>query len=169
MISRDGSNTVRYSSITAQHNGRATDPAYATADNVTRINPLYTGFLGATFAADSGSLVLGTLYEEFGLHPHFEIALDDAGLYLTSVQVFDADIFGDDLLLFSAHDGLSDDIYAVDSHTVGELWDLVGIYGGFDDAIEMRNIWTVVPTTLPALRGGMAAAARRRRSRGSGA
>lgn len=158
MLSRDGSGVVRYSSITTPHNGRkVTNSAFGTADTITRIHPSYTGFLGATFIADSGYLMMGTLYENFGYHPNFQEALDDAGIFLTSAQVFDAGNSADDLLLFSAHDGQSEDLYAIDSHTVGDLWAQVGIYGGYNDSTELRNIWYPVVATLPGVRGYMAA------------
>lgn len=159
MLTRDGSGTTRYSMVTQPHNGRAvTNAAYATAGNISRINPLYTGFLGATFSVDSGYLMIGTLYEDFGYHLEFQDAIDEEGLSLTAVHIFDAGASADDLLLFSAHDGISEDLYVVNSHTVGELWDQVGIYGAYSDSTELRNIWYPVAATLPAVRGYMAAA-----------
>lgn len=159
ILTRDGSGVVRYSAITQPHNGRAvTNESYATAGNVSRINPLYTGFLGATFSADSGYLMMGTLYEDFGYHPDFQDAIDEEGISLTAVHVFEAGASAEDLLLFSAHDGLSEDLYVVTSHTVADLWGIVGIYGGYDDSAELRNLWLPVAATLPANRGAMAAA-----------
>lgn len=158
MLTRDGSGTTRYSMVTQAHNGRAvTNAAYATAGNISRINPLYTEFLGATFSVDSGYLMIGTLYEDFGYHLEFQDAIDEEGLSLTAVHVFDAGASADDLLLFSAHDGISEDLYVVNSHTVGELWDQVGIYGAYNDSTELRNLWYPVAATLPAARGHMAA------------
>lgn len=158
MLTRDGTNVVRYSSITAVHNGRqTTNAAFITAGTVARINPLYTGFNGAIFSADSGYLTMGTLYTDFGFHADFQDALDEEGILLTTVQIFDAGSSADDLLLFSAHDGISEDLYAVNSHTVGELWALAEIYGDYSDSSELRNQWTVLPVTLPATRTGMAA------------
>ena len=159
MLTRDGTGVTRYSAITQPHNGRAVaNAAYDGADTITRLSPLNTLMNGATFTAEGGTLKIGNLYADFGIHEAFDDALNEAGLYLMTVQQFDAGGF-EDLLLFSAHDGGSEDLYVVDSHTVGGLWALEGVYGFFDDSAELRNMWQVLPATLPALRGGMAAAA----------
>lgn len=158
ILTRDGSGKTRYSLITAAHNGRAVpNSAFDDAESVTYLDSSQTFFNAGVFVVDAGSLMFGTLYENFGPHESMQDALDEEDVSMTAASVYSPGPFSNDVLIFSGNDGTSDDLYAVTSHSAGALWALEDVYGDFSDRADVRNLWLPVPASLPATRTGMAA------------
>ncbi|HNI74517.1 MAG TPA: kelch repeat-containing protein [Accumulibacter sp.] len=161
MISRDGSMVVRYSKISAAHNGRSPDNFLLTnAENISIIPSSVTGFNTSMLIADAGGVWFSTL--QYPLSPAFGVnnALFEADLLLSNANVSATTAGFADFLLFSADDGVSDDMYVVTSHSVADLWlQETFAFGDFSDSAAVRNVWTTLSATMPVSIGGMAAAA----------
>ncbi|HNA79281.1 MAG TPA: hypothetical protein PKY99_07515, partial [Turneriella sp.] len=78
----------------------------------------YTAF---TFAA-SKDMFIGPLAS-------LDLSLATSSLYLKTINSFFTSSASNDLVLFTANDGFSDDMYVVTSHTAGELWNTTGFFG----------------------------------------
>ncbi|MFZ5628500.1 MAG: Kelch repeat-containing protein [Spirochaetota bacterium] len=160
MISRDGSLVVRYSKVDSAHNGRSPDNfLLSSAENVSTIPSSVTGFNTALLIADAGGVWFSTL--QFPLAPAFgvNIALLEADLLLSNANVSATTAGFADFLLFSADDGVSDDMYVVTSHSVADLWfQDTFLFGDFSDSASPRNVWTTLSATVPSAKGHMAAA-----------
>lgn len=59
----------------------------------------------------------------------FDISLAESRLSLVSINSFFAASAAADLVLFTANDGESDDLYVVTSHTARQLWNTTGFFG----------------------------------------
>jgi hypothetical protein len=82
----------------------------------------YIAIKGGSSLATTGSFPIGPIFQ-------FDLSVSASGLQLTSIGAFYSNNASGDLVLFSANDGQSDDMYIVTSHTAGQLWGLVGFFG----------------------------------------
>jgi hypothetical protein len=84
-------------------------------------NAYFASYTAFTFAAGK-DMFIGPLAS-------LDISLATSGLYLKTINSFFASSASNDLVLFTANDGFSDDMYVVTSHTAGELWNTTGFFG----------------------------------------
>lgn len=66
----------------------------------------------------------------FGPIINFDLALLSSGLSITHINTLYGDTAENDIILFSARDEVSADLYVVTSHTSKALWDEVASFGG---------------------------------------
>lgn len=66
----------------------------------------------------------------FGPIINFDLALLSSGLSITHINTLYGDTAENDIILFSARDEVSNDLYVVTSHTSKALWDEVASFGG---------------------------------------
>lgn len=85
-------------------------------------NDAFMGVYAASPFATTGTAYYGPMFD-------FQASLIDSGLTIGEVTTFyDSNPYAD-MVLFSAHDGTSWDIYVVTSHTSGMLWQLAAPFG----------------------------------------
>ncbi len=94
------------------------------ADAASQPATLASGYVDGLYIAAFGQLYTGTLDEDFGEHTDFNAALDESGLYLTTVSVMRTSYGFSDLVVFSAGETQAgpQDLYFVKSHDSNELW-----------------------------------------------
>ncbi|AFM11339.1 Kelch repeat-containing protein [Turneriella parva] len=161
MISRDGTMTVRYSKVDSAHNGGTLNNFLLNfAENVSRVPSSVTGYNTSMIFADPSGIWFSTL--DFPVAPSLSvnISLLSEGLFLSNANVSVTNAATNDFLLFSADDFISDDLYVVTSHSIGDLWlqDTFMPPGDLSDSKAFRNNWRILSATLPASLGQMAAA-----------
>lgn len=89
----------------------------------TGFNDSYIGtFFGTSFAATQD------IY--FGPIIDLDISVASSGLFMGGLTTFYGDSAAEDLVLFTANDGFSDDMYVITSHTAADLWNIAGFFGG---------------------------------------
>jgi len=93
-------------------------------DTANATDAFMTTWYGGSLAL-AGGQVIGPIL-------NFDLSVGFSGLLLTSFGSFYADNAQSDLVLFSANNGISDDMYVVTSHTAADLWSLAGFFGGGD-------------------------------------
>jgi|GEM_PF-6409917 len=110
------------------------------ATSATQVRQDNSGYQDAVMAVSYGSTMATTGDFPFGPIFDFDLSLLDAGLFITHINtLYGASAF-EDVVIFSANDGISDDLYVVTSHTSGMLWQIAAGFG-FD---------TVIPPAPPA-------------------
>lgn len=160
MISRDGTMTVRYSKVDSAHNGGTLNNFLLNfAENVSRVPSSVTGYNTSMIFADPTGIWFSTL--DFPVAPSLSVnvSLLSEGLFLSNANVSVTNAAMNDFLLFSADDFISDDLYVVTSHSIGDLWlqDTFMPPGDLSDSKAFRNNWQTLAATLPQTRVGMAA------------
>ncbi|MFO1471528.1 MAG: LamG domain-containing protein [Turneriella sp.] len=99
------------------------------SESITQVRQQNTGFDDSYMAVYYGGTFAGTKDMPFGSIFDFDISLLESGLFISHMTTFYGNDASEDLVLFSAFDGISDDIYVVTSHTSGMLWSLVAFMG----------------------------------------
>jgi N-acetylneuraminic acid mutarotase len=161
MISRDGSMTVRYSKVDSAHNGGTLNNFLLSfAENVSRVPSSVTGYNTSMIFADPSGIWFSSL--DFPVAPALSVnvSLLAEGLFLSNANVSVTNAASNDFLLFSADDFISDDLYVVTSHSIGDLWlqDTFMPPGDLSDSKAFRNNWQTLAATLPASIGQIASA-----------
>ena len=85
---------------------------------VTGFDGFFTTPIAATKAFPFGSII------------NFDLALLSSGLTITHISTLYGDPAENDIVLFSARDEVSADLYVVTSHTSKALWDEIASFGG---------------------------------------
>jgi hypothetical protein len=99
------------------------------ATSATQVRQDNTGYQDSVMGVSYGSSLATTADFPFGPIFMLDDALLEAGLYLTQLNtVYGANSY-EDLVIFAANDGLSDDIYVITSHTSSDLWFEVAGFG----------------------------------------
>lgn len=111
---------------------------YATSATQVRFDN--TGYNDSMMGTYYGSTVATTGSFPFGPIIDFDFSLLEAGLFITHINTLYGASAAEDVVIFSANDGISDDMYVVTSHTSGMLWQTVAGFG-FD---------TFIPPAPPA-------------------
>jgi hypothetical protein len=112
--------------------GGVTDIPYgfwlANANSAMQVRQEVSGFDDAYIATMDGWSLATTGASPLGPILPFDLSVLGSGLQLTSIGAFYSNNPLGDLVLFSANDGQSDDMYIVTSHTAGELWGLTTVF-----------------------------------------
>jgi hypothetical protein len=83
-------------------------------------NGYFGSYFGASFAA-TDTQPIGPLIT-------LDIGLGESGLTIWTLNTFFQDNAVNDIVLFTAFDGTSEDMYVLTSHTAGDLWDTTGFF-----------------------------------------
>ena len=126
LIVLDGSNNA-FEIGTAS--GATALPGLNNASSAVGVREANSGFSDAYFVVGQFGTTAGTKDAMVGPLVTLEVALASSGLQLTTINSFFNSSAEGDLVLFSANDGLSDDMYVVTSHTVEQLWNTTGFFG----------------------------------------
>lgn len=121
------------------------------ADAASQPATLASGYVNGLYIAAFGRLYTGTVDEDFGEHTDFNAALDQSGLYLSTVSVMRTSYGFSDLIVFSAGEtqGGAQDLYFVNSHDSNELW-LLTFNVGFSPYFNPAPYRVFVTTTTSA-------------------
>jgi hypothetical protein len=98
------------------------------ANSAMQVRQEVSGFDDAYIATIYGWSLATTGASPLGPILPFDLSVLGSGLQLTSIGAFYSNNPLGDLVLFSANDGQSDDMYIVTSHTAGELWGLTTVF-----------------------------------------
>ena len=135
LFSTDGSGTAYVfspsSSVAANPYGYGMD--YATS--ATQVRQENSGLQDSILGVYYGSSFTAAGQDYFGGILDLDLSLAASGLYLNQLSTFYTDTPATDTVLFSAWDGLSDDIYVITSHTSYDLWYSVPFFG-FDQFLQ---------------------------------
>ncbi len=112
-------------SIAADPYGYGMD--YATS--VTQVRQENSGLQDSILGVSYGLSYTAAGNDWFGPIADLESAMLLNGMYLNSLSTFYVDDPSGDIVLFSAWDGISDDIYVITSHTSYDLWYTVPFFG----------------------------------------
>jgi len=126
LIVLDGSNNA-FEIGTAS--GATALPGLNNASSAVGVREANSGYSDAYFVVGQFGTTASRKDSIFGPLVDMDIALASSGLEITSINSFFNSSAAGDLVLFSANDGLSDDMYVVTSHTAEQLWNTTGFFG----------------------------------------
>jgi len=107
-------------------------PGLNNASSAVGVREANSGYTDAYFVVGQFGTTASTKDAMVGPLATLELALASSGLQLTTINSFFSSSAEGDLVLFSANDGLSDDMYVVTSHTAEQLWNTTGFFGPGD-------------------------------------
>ena len=87
-----------------------------------------SGVQNGYFGAYEGSSFATTDSQPIGPLITLDIGLGEAGLAIWTINTFFQANAVNDIVLFTAFDGISEDMYVLTSHTAGDLWDTTGFF-----------------------------------------
>lgn len=109
--------------------GNTALPALDSATSAVGVREENSGYSDGYFVDGQFGTTASTKDAMVGPLATLEVALASSGLQLTTINSFFSSSAEDDLVLFSAKDELSDDMYVVTSHTAEQLWNTTGFFG----------------------------------------
>jgi len=111
--------------VTANPHGYGMDYA----SSATQVRQENSGLQDSILGVYYGMSYTAAGQDYFGGLPDLDLSLLASGLYLSQLSTFYTDDPFGDTVLFSAWDGISDDIYVITSHTAYDLWYSVPFFG----------------------------------------
>ncbi|AFM12526.1 NHL repeat-containing protein [Turneriella parva] len=126
LIVLDGSNNAFEIGTSS---GATALPGLNNASSAVGVREANSGYTDAYFVMGQFGTTASTKDAIVGPVVNLELALASSGLQLTTINSFFSSSAEGDLVLFSANDGLSDDMYVVTSHTAEQLWNTTGFFG----------------------------------------